>query len=309
VHVFSGSGAHQVALTVTDDQSASRTATATIDVGNLPPTAALEADLQEALTGDPFALDASASSDPSPEGRITSYAWDLDGDGVFEHETAAPTLSRSYPNDGTYTVRLRVTDDDGSTADSTAVELTVLNRPPEIDEILWAGEETPLDGAEITFSARVCDPDGEVVAWEWTFDDEGTKAQSKPAHVFQQDRVYSIRLVVCDDNGESSEPYVTAVEIGNTPPVASFRIVAQDDRVVLLDASASLDPSPQGEIVHYAWDFGDGSACPDDPAACGTGSQEAPAHRYEAPGTYQITLVVIDDGGGIGWSVRSVTIR
>ena len=308
MHVFSGSGAHQVALTVTDDQSASRTATATIDVANLPPTAALQTDLEEALTGDPFALDASASSDPSPQGRIASYAWDLDGDGVFEHETAVPTLSQSYPNDGTYTVRVRVIDDDGSTADSAAVELTVLNRSPEIDEILWSAE-TPLDGAEIAFSARVFDPDGEVVAWEWTFDDEGTDVQSESTHVFQQDRVYAIRLVVCDDDGESSEPYVADVEIGNTPPQASFRIVAQDDRVVLLDASASFDPSPQGEIVHYAWDFGDGTACPDDPDACGTGSQQAPAHRYATAGTYEITLVVIDDDGGIGWSTRSVTIR
>jgi PKD repeat protein len=44
---------------------------------------------------------------------------------------------------------------------------------------------------------------------------------------------------------------------------------------------------PDGSIVAYAWDFGDG----------GSSSEANPSHTYNAAGTYQASLTVTDDDG------------
>ncbi len=54
-------------------------------------------------------------------------------------------------------------------------------------------------------------------------------------------------------------------------------------RAVFFDGSGSSDPD--GSIVDYAWDFGDGSV----------GSGAAPFHAYTAQGDYVVTLTVTDD--------------
>ncbi len=54
---------------------------------------------------------------------------------------------------------------------------------------------------------------------------------------------------------------------------------------VALDGTESRDAD--GEIVSYAWDFGDGT----------TSEGETAEHTYEEPGIYEVTLIVTDDEG------------
>ena len=63
---------------------------------------------------------------------------------------------------------------------------------------------------------------------------------------------------------------------------------------VTLDASASS--SPNGAIVSYAWDFGDGD----------TDSGVTVTHTFAEKGVYDITLVVTDSAGQIGARTQSV---
>jgi hypothetical protein len=53
--------------------------------------------------------------------------------------------------------------------------------------------------------------------------------------------------------------------------------------VIQFDARQSYDPD--GTIVSYTWDFGDGQA--------GTGALVS--HQYGSPGTYTVSLIVVDD--------------
>ncbi len=76
--------------------------------------------------------------------------------------------------------------------------------------------------------------------------------------------------------------------VPDQPPIASFRRSAAQPKVpVAFDASASHDPD--GSIARYKWTFGDGSkARTNTPAA---------HHIYRNPGSYRVTLEVIDKEG------------
>ena len=87
-------------------------------VVNHPPRAALTATPGVVPADAPVSFDASGSTDP--EGRPLRYDWDLDGDGVFEARSVSPTVTRRYQRSAPLTVRVRVTDRHGSTAQATA---------------------------------------------------------------------------------------------------------------------------------------------------------------------------------------------
>ena len=80
-------------------------------------------------------------------------------------------------------------------------------------------------------------------------------------------------------------------------PLAEFTATPQYDYPpleVTLDGSASS--SPNGAIVSYDWDFGDGE----------TDSGVSVNHTYAEKGVYEITLVVTDSTGATGVRTRSV---
>ena len=80
-------------------------------------------------------------------------------------------------------------------------------------------------------------------------------------------------------------------------PVAAFTANCYGPQlaVCFFDGSASSDPD--GRIVSYAWDFGDGTT--------GTGSN--PYRFYQQHGTYTVRLTVTDDQGNTGTVTHTVT--
>jgi len=81
--------------------------------------------------------------------------------------------------------------------------------------------------------------------------------------------------------------YLHVGEGGNRKPVpkAEFEFAAWEGKEVEFDASQSFDPD--GEIVSYHWDFGDG----------GTSDEIATTHIYNYPGIFDVKLTVKDDEG------------
>ena len=96
-----------------------------------------------------------------------------------------------------------------------------------------------------------------------------------------------------DGNIWFEESYVSFSEAtdppANLPPVAKirapFRIEANDKTT--FRATGSYDPD--GEIVLYCWDFGDGTT--------ETAVTNTTRHRYEEPDYYKVMLTVIDSRG------------
>jgi PKD repeat protein len=118
-------GDRTVTLRVTDIYGAKSTAAVHVLVHRAP-TAAFTIAPSPAVAGDQVTFDGSSSSD---DGKIANYEWDLDGDGTFETSTmGVPTVKKAFDTPGTFTVRLRVTDDHG-VQDAVTHTLTVDPKP------------------------------------------------------------------------------------------------------------------------------------------------------------------------------------
>jgi hypothetical protein len=72
----------------------------------------------------------------------------------------------------------------------------------------------------------------------------------------------------------------------NDAPVALFKVIA-DNGVVNFEDLSSDPRDPEGAIVKWAWNFGNGQ----------TSELQNPTVRYTADGRYTVTLVVTDNGG------------
>jgi PKD repeat protein len=90
------------------------------------------------------------------------------------------------------------------------------------------------------------------------------------------------------------------VETIPTPPVASFTfspLTPYAGETVTFNASDSYDPD--GTIVSYFWDFGDGT----------NGTGETTTHSFADTGTYPVTLNVTDNDGLTDTTSADVNVR
>jgi hypothetical protein len=91
--------------------------------------------------------------------------------------------------------------------------------------------------------------------------------------------------------------------VENTPPVADLSkgepYQGYTNGSILFDASLSYDPDPDGSIVKWNWDLGDGTQK----------KGETVYHNYETAGTYNVTLQVVDNNDGTATDTTIVQIQ
>ena len=106
-HTYQQGGAFPLTLTVRDDLGQSATTNVVITVSS-----GLTASFTVTISGTTASFDASASSS-SVASTITDYAWDFTNDGSYDTNGSSPTTSHDYGASGTYTAKLRITDNRG----------------------------------------------------------------------------------------------------------------------------------------------------------------------------------------------------
>lgn len=281
-HAYATAGTYTVELQVADDTGHANA----IDhddlrvVVNDAPVARLPAPARVA-PGDLVELDGSRSFDPD-RAEVT-YRWTLDG--VAAGDGSA--LLRTFDVPGSHDVTLVVDDGSGTANAVTRVATTVhVNHPP----IARAGPDQVLCEPVVRLDAAdSADPDGDALQYVWDFGDGSPPGRGAGVtHVYPRSGSYPVTLTVDDGTGLANSSSQSGLEVRvNGPP----RARAGDDathcagEVVLFDGSGSRDPD--GDVLKYAWDFGDGTA----------GDGMHPVHVYEDAGTYPVTLTVRDDSG------------
>jgi MYXO-CTERM domain-containing protein len=299
-HTYTATGTYTVRLTVTDNQGATGTDVATITVAsNLLPVANAGPD-QYVAPGTLVTLDAGGSSDP--DGSIAAYSWDF-GDGTPAGNGAVVT--HAYSRSGIFIATLTVTDNRGATATDQVAIAVNAPTPNELPQANAGGSRSVVAGQAISFDGSgSTDSDGAIVSYTWSFGDGTSATGISATHTYAAAGTYLLTLTVVDDRGgrdeDSAVLTVNAPPVpGNTAPYAEAGLPQSVlvGQAVTLDGSASMDSD--GTIVSYAWDLGNGQ----------TASGAVVQHTYTAPGSYVVTLVVVDDDGANHRDLTLVEVR
>ncbi len=279
-------GLYRIGLKVSDDfigGAASDQSEVLITV-NAQPVAEAGADILVA-PGDFVSLDAGQSYDS--DGQIVSYLWEFDD---LDTTSSGRNVVRTYARGGVWTAQLVVTDDSG-VANATAIDdLTIrVNTAP----VAEAGPAVESEALQITLDGSAStDADGDNLIYRWDFGDGSPMAFGQSVtHVYPRSGIYPVTLRVDDATGLSNATAVDATVVTiKTRPVAVAGINRDvcSGQPILFDASESVDPD--GGLLLYSWDFGDGD-----------GSDLVnPTKVYEQPGAYPVTLTV-RNGTGSDW--------
>ncbi len=294
-HVYNRPGTYEGSLTLTDDSGLDngimelRFTAVVEERPNERPVARAGDDIN-AIVGQAVTFDGGGSTDK--DGSLLRYHWDF-GNGK---SAVGEKRSIAYFFPGRYEVTLTVTDNSGQANDTDTDTMTVVVSDRDNDApIARLEEDRPAaidEPVPFTASASV-DPDGNIISYEWDFGDGKKGSGREVVHQYDKPGTYRVRLVIRDDSGLANEAsFDERIITVNDPPVADAgreQMVTSSE--VVLDATSSKDPD--GTILLYVWDFGDGEI--------GVGPRVA--HTYRSPGTYTVHLQVIDDSG----TIRNVT--
>jgi PKD repeat protein len=274
---------------------------------NVPPIAQFQATTVDWYAPASVSFDASGSVDS--DGQITAYDWAFGDGGTATGETAVHT----YSSAGTYTITLRVCDNDGEWGEATQDIVALVppapqNNPP-VAQFTFT-PQSPSAGEQVTFSAASSyDPAAmrpkSITSYSWSFGDGQNGTGTTTTHAYAATGDYQVTLVVTDNEGAqaSVQQVIHIAAAAQKPPVAAFTFTPQEPTIVqevTFTAEGSYDPASvkPKSITAYAWNFGDGE----------TGTGEITTHRYTAEGDFTVTLSVTDNDGATGNVQHTVSI-
>jgi len=95
---------------------------------------------------------------------------------------------------------------------------------------------------------------------------------------------------------------VVGCSLPNRTPIARATATPDEgDSPMAITFNAAGSSDPDGQVAHYAWDFGDGST--------GTGKLLIHTYIVEQDTTFQVTLTVTDEGGLQDSHTFEITVR
>lgn len=287
MHHYSENGIYNVTLFVSDDDGAVGSCTKPVTVFNIPPTAHFSFVPVTPTTADLVNFtDASTDSD----GTIVNWSWDF-GDGGSSYQQHP---SYQYADGGTYVVNLTVTDNDDD-SDWYAVIIGVSNVGPTANFSL--SPIFPSTADTVLFTDLSTDTDGTIVDWLWSFGDGYGATTQHPVHQYADNGTYNVTLTVHDDDG-AADSIQRQLIVSNVAPTAAFTYSPLTPTIFDLVTFTDISFDPDGVIVNWSWDFGDGNIS----------YLQHPSHTFTSPGNYTVTLIVRDDDTASNSSTQTIQI-
>ncbi len=294
-------GTYNIGLKVTDNgvlspnsEKLSDTKWTTITIRQNNPPVANAAGPYTVNEGETVELNGSASSDP--DGNPLTYAWDLDNDGSFETAGVNPQFSR--PDNGTFTVRLKVSD--GALESVATATVEVLNVAPAVS---GPAPATFNEGGSYASAGSFSDPGADT--WTATVDyGDGTGVQpltlsSKSFslnHPYPQNGSYTVTVTVTDKDGASGSATALVTVNNVAPSVNAGPDATLNDTRSYAGSGSFADPGADSWTATV--NYGDGTG--PQPLLLNPDKTFALAHTYSTNGSFTVTVTVSDADGGSG---------
>ncbi len=226
----------------------------------------------------------------------------LDAEEMYLPASDSPVIDHGESLTGVLNDYLSVPRPQGNAFDIGAREMPSEN-PPGNQPPAVSVSATPTSGAAplaVAFASNASDPDGQVVGYNWDFGDGQSSSQASPSHVYQVAGTFTAKLTVTDNGGAmaSATVQITATGAGNQSPVVTITASRTSGVAPLRVSFTVFANDPDGQVVGYSWDFGDGQ----------TSAIASPEHNYQTPGTYLARLTVTDNGGATANAQTTITV-
>ena len=323
-HTYADNGAYTVTATVTDKDTGAGNDTLLVTVANVAPAIAAGDD-QTVNEGDTVNLDPATFTDAGTGDTHTAQVQWNSGGGweatVLTQGAGSGSIAANhvYTDNGSYTVTVRVADDDapaGWVSDQLTVTVNTVTPVISAGGNRTVNEGTTLNLAPATFTdAGAGDTHTARVRWQagggWgaAVVTQGAGSGSIAAsHVYPDNGSYVVTVEVTDDDGASHQGSFT-VTVNNVIPVVS----AGPDQVVNEAVTVSLAPSTfsdagSGDTHTASIAWGDGNVEAGVVVENNGSGTAAASHVYDDDGDYTITVTVTDDDNGAGSDTLDVRV-
>ena len=172
--------------------------------------------------GSSIVFDGSAQG-PGSTGAV--YQWDFDYDGdAFDVQASGVDLtgpSHAYPDDGEFTVALRLVYGDDQVSGVSSADVTVSNIAPTASA---GGPYGGTSGSPIVFTGSATDPGDDTLTYNWDFDYDGQTFVTDdsgvdltgPGHTYSAAGDYVVALMVSEEDGGDSDIATALVTVAPT---------------------------------------------------------------------------------------------
>jgi len=352
-------GVFSWSLRVTDDDGGEAVKSGTFTVKNLPPTLSVQPpSLTQVDEGVLMTLTATATDPGSDDikfrwygecsGWLSPVSYPNDPT-IFPDPDPSPQVNpRNVTNtqrvvcgdDGLYSWRLTVEDDDGGSA-SAYGDISTSNVAPSL---VVNGGMIIDEGQMVNLIAIATDQGSDDLTFDWSWGEGSSESRTyfndglspdpprspngtfpftavdEATHAYGDNGVYTVTLTVTDDDGGSTTWQKNLI-VNNLPPkiepIGPFTVNEGDP----LSISASAE-DPGSDDLTFTWKFELGPTVlgvhyndglgPDPPSSPGGiypfTANDAVAHTYGDDGIYVLILTVTDDDGGSTTFETSITV-
>lgn len=279
-HSYQASGTYSVTLEIVDAAGERSVYSNQIDITfqNVP----IACYSYATNVGFSTSVDFNASCSITPNVSGVMYNWDFGDGNVGEGES----ITHIYSNSGDYTVTLTTIDQSTGLYSNSTQVLRVRTIKPVVscfDVELNEFSFQVIYSAGCSYSANSF-----VVNYKWDFGDGTVQETDAPVvvHNYSTSGIYNVSLIVEDALG-NLDTLLLSLNLVFLELTADFNFVLKDQisNTVAFDASNST--VPQGKMVEYIWDFGDGN----------TARGELVEHTFYNSYLHEVQLIVRDEYG------------
>ncbi|MDI1353523.1 MAG: PKD domain-containing protein [bacterium] len=222
-----------------------------------------------------------------PPGTVNTFTWNL-GNGQSSN-LQNPTST--YSTNGTYTITLGATSDQGCT--TTSSQTLGIFPPPVLN--FTANPLCDINGTGFTPFTSTAVASGSIISYFWRFGDGGTSTLQNPIHFYTAAGIYTITY-----KGTTNHFCVDSVSktfsISPTPTVAFSTTSLNACAPQFTFTNNSTIPPPSS--ISYSWSFG----------GTNTSTLTSPSYSFPSVGNYTVQLIGTSNLGCADTALQVITI-
>ncbi len=194
----------------------------------------------------------------------------------------------TYDMPGVYTVALTVSNAAGEVYTNEKPDYIIVNAP-SLEADFAAGTRYGRAPLEVQFADR---SKGTIVSRDWEFGDGQTGQGPEPLHTYQEPGIYTVTLVVTDDQGrQDAREIIDFITVEDEALAADFTASPRSGSAPL---EVQFADNSTGSVESMIWYLGDGTYT----------DEASPRHSYTEPGIYSVGLRVQDARGRIAEALK-----